>query len=71
MNEPRSHTESEGCWCWKAAHQKGTDTGAYGPLISHFNNAPIIGCDLEPIEFCPWCGERVRPLTDDRVAEGK
>jgi len=39
------------------AHESGTDNEAYGSLVCYDSKGkPLIGDDLPPIRFCPWCG---------------
>lgn len=57
------HTESKGCRQWLRAQQSGTDNEMYGRLLRIMDGDALIGCDLDPIEYCPWCGT---PLKDDQ-----
>ena len=50
-------------WCcvdWQMAQQDGTDNEGYGAFLSWYpqDDPPYWkgGCDLAPINFCPWCG---------------
>ena len=47
------------CNNWRKAQQSGTDNEGYGRLIYECGrDGPLMmGCDLEPIKFCPWCGK--------------
>jgi len=71
MAEHHSHTERKGCPQWLKAQQPGTDSEAYGRLVTIWAGEPSIGCELEPIEFCPWCGAQLRPLTDEQRVTGE
>lgn len=44
------------------AFEPGTDNEGYGALVSiSIHGGYKIGCgELEDIEFCPWCGRRVK-----------
>lgn len=40
------------------AQQEGTDCEGIGPLVSQERyQVWVIGYDVPPIAFCPWCGE--------------
>jgi hypothetical protein len=60
------HTVSEGCRNWLRAQQSGTDNEAYGRLLGHFGDDWSMGSDLDPIDYCPWCGAS---LSDDLVSK--
>jgi hypothetical protein len=49
------------CNCdeFKKAQQSCTDNECYGKLIVERDGQWTMGCDLEPIKFCPWCGNKV------------
>lgn len=46
------------CLEFQNAQQTGTDNEGYGRLISDYgrNGEYMIGCDLAPMNYCPWCG---------------
>lgn len=46
------------CEDWEEAHKRGTDNESYDVLIGYENGLPVIGSDLPPVRFCPWCGAR-------------
>jgi hypothetical protein len=48
-----------GCVEFQKAQQSGTDNESYGRLISKSGDEWRIGCDLDSISYCPWCGKRV------------
>ena len=50
------------------AHESGTDNEGYEELVVYYDESwpngrpvgvPLIGDDLPPIQFCPWCGRPV------------
>jgi hypothetical protein len=60
------------CKEFEKATKEGTDAEGYGPLIligsgwlesewakEHPNEPWTMGCDLESIKFCPWCGKEL------------
>lgn len=47
------------CYEFRKAQQYGTDNEGYGPLLGSHNGEWHMGCDLAPIEYCPWCGKPV------------
>lgn len=57
------------CEDMMAAQQRETDNEGYGrlvQLIAHIGHTdyrrPVIGTDLPPILFCPWCGAPVKVI---------
>jgi hypothetical protein len=45
------------CAEWAAAHKCGSDNEGYRCLVNYSDkNVARIGCDLEAVRFCPWCG---------------
>lgn len=51
-----------------------TDNEGYGTLLKHYNDKFggywHIGCDLDPIDFCPWCGKKIVPEKSKREGGG-
>lgn len=48
------------CQEFGKALQPCTDNEGYGRLVSwHSGQLPTMGCDLEPLRFCPWCGDKL------------
>jgi hypothetical protein len=56
------------------AHEMGTDNEGYETLVNYTETGyrpcvnkdyppglPLIGSDLPPIKFCPWCGTLTVP----------
>ena len=49
------------CPDMKAAQERGTDNEGYGPLVYiATDGVALMGCDLKPIKFCPWCKKLVK-----------
>ena len=46
------------CADWLHAHDAGTDDERWGACIGEDPEDGLsrVGCDLPPINFCPWCG---------------
>ena len=45
------------CKEFKDATREGTDNEGYGSLIQTFKPGEwFVGCNLEPLKYCPWCG---------------
>ena len=45
------------CHDMRKAFQDGTDNEGYGSLAYQIDDEIIFGCELPPINFCPWCGK--------------
>lgn len=50
------------CDDFERAKQPHTDNEEYGPLIIEVEGPVMIGANLPPIRFCPWCGAEVRDV---------
>jgi hypothetical protein len=52
----------ECCQAWARAHVGGTDYDEFYALLRYRPKkgagAPVIGWNLPPIAFCPWCAAR-------------
>ena len=48
------------CSSMAEAFKQCSDNEGYGSLFDVKEGRMTTGFDLEPLEFCPWCGERVR-----------
>lgn len=46
------------CEPWRTAQLDGTDSEAYGRLLSNYGGEWHMGSDLPEVRFCPWCGAR-------------
>lgn len=49
---------SKCCDEWAKACQSGTDNEMYGALVWGCDGKEVIGCGLEIVNLCPWCGAR-------------
>jgi hypothetical protein len=38
------------------AMQPGTDNEMYGKAIYYFDGSFKLGCNLDDLVYCPWCG---------------
>ena len=50
------------CVCCKSmadAFESGTDAEGYGPCLRISDDEVIVGIELPPISYCPWCGSRI------------
>lgn len=47
------------------AQQPCTDNEMYGALVdADWDNEVVeIGCGLPPIDFCPWCGQKIKKVS--------
>jgi hypothetical protein len=47
------------CAMWDRAHEFGTDNEMYHSLVHYAQDSKeaLIGMDLPPVRFCPWCGK--------------
>jgi len=54
------------CETFEKATKRGTDNEGYGALIY---GPSLIGCDLPPMDYCPWCGKR-RPAAELIASHG-
>jgi hypothetical protein len=57
--------EMKCCVGWEAAKQHGTDSEGWQQLLWVHEDAPkdvVIGADLAPINFCPWCGKNIKDM---------
>ena len=67
--------------CADMAHAclKGTDNEGYSSLVMctlvAMDGTVVIGCDLPPARYCPWCGGELTPefgrLTEPPMELGK
>jgi hypothetical protein len=64
--EPGHPVEEECCAEWARAHLMGSDCEALGALVYYdvrwprsstetSAGKPVIGTDLMPVRYCPWC----------------
>ena len=68
MNE----TTQPCCSDFRKAMEVGTDNEGYGRLI-YTDDPPWpfrMGCDLPPLDFCPWCGVDVRHYPKEEKNNG-
>ena len=57
--EHPNQVEEECCAAWAKAHLRGTDCDAIWSLVGYDvrgSGKPLIGTDLLPVQYCPWCG---------------
>jgi hypothetical protein len=76
------------CQEWAKAHEYGRDCENHSWLIAYemrwpqtaadlaWSGAPVIGTDLMPVRYCPWCGivtpiRRVQLLAKLKVAKAR
>jgi hypothetical protein len=53
------------CEAWAKAHEWETDNEAYSSLVRYSDDErALLGMDLPPVKFCPWCGNEKAPLND-------
>lgn len=52
------------CEDWEDAQKPGTDHEGYGCLLLRYLGDWVMGAAMEPIQFCPWCGEKKSPSRD-------
>jgi hypothetical protein len=54
----RNQVEEPCCQPWETAHMLGTcSEGAHWLVWSSTHTGlPVIGTDLPPVRYCPWCG---------------
>ena len=50
------------CYLFDNARKSGTDNEGHGKLIHRFNGKYFIGCDLQPMVYCPWCGFEIEEI---------
>jgi len=58
---PRPENQMPCCDAWRMAQQRGTDNEMYGALLWIEGETALMGCDLPPVQFCPWCGAEKPP----------
>lgn len=65
-SQERLKTTPACCAEWEEAHNDESDNEGVGPLIWYEDDSPaprtgpvesLRGSPLEPLRFCPWCGE--------------
>lgn len=47
------------CRAFDRAQQTGTDNEGYGRLITIDGEIAMIGSEMPPVDYCPWCGKAV------------
>ena len=56
------------CQSWEDAQKAGTDSEAYGELLTRLNDGTWeMGFGLPKIRFCPWCGKVVEEKKEDEM----
>lgn len=53
------------CQQFANALEVGTDNEGYSALIRCGWDRYHIGCELDPLSYCPWCGKRLDGKEDD------
>jgi len=59
------------CNEFSKATARGTDNEGYSCLIRFDGDEAIIGLDLTPLKFCPWCGKPFLKSSNLEVAAQK
>jgi hypothetical protein len=47
------------CLEFDRAREVGSDSEGYGRLIHHWDGKYVMGTDMLPILYCPWCGYEI------------